>query len=457
MKDKIKSFFTKNIPLKIISLILGLAVWAILANSQDPTITRVVNVPITYTNADLLEKNESRIMLSGPETIPISVSVRTSMQSRATASLFKCVADLTDHSGGDISNQRVHVNVSQVGGTNLILDWNYTRNDPNITVVMDEIVTRSFPVELLPTDSLTEGLVLGGSVTFNPASVTVRGPQSKFSSVTAVKAKVSLSEFTEGTGGTFTETVKLALYDGNDRVIEDRLLSVSPSESVMTAIVSRVRMTTVKLAGTTGTVAKGYRYVNYTMTPEQISVYGLKSVVADLSEIVIPESAVDINGLTEDREFTLSIIDYLPDGVSLLEGTGDEIRIMVHVEPLVTEEVPIEVSDIIFTGENEDYVYEYEAEGLKLQVTGLEEDVKVFKISDVLPSVDVSGLEPGTHDVKVQVGTKTGYTFDNAEDLTIQVTITDPAAESSAEEESASGEEPETESGSGERETEEAP
>ena len=444
MKDKIKSFFTENIPLKIISLILGLAVWAILANSQDPTITRTVNVPITYTNADLLEKNESRIMLSGPETIPISVSVRTSMQSRATASLFKCVADLTDHSGGDISNQRVHVNVSQVGGTNLILDWNYTRNDPNITVVMDEIVTRSFPVELLPTDSLTEGLVLGGSVTFNPASVTVRGPQSKFSSVTAVKAKVSLSEFTEGTGGTFTETVKLALYDGNDRVIEDRLLSVSPSESVMTAIVSRVRMTTVKLAGTTGTVAKGYRYVNYTMTPEQISVYGLKSVVADLSEIVIPESAVDINGLTEDREFTLSIIDYLPDGVSLLDGSSDEIRIMVHVEELVTEEVPIDVTNLIFEGENEDYLYEYETEELKLQVTGLEEDVKVFKISDAMPSVDVSGLEPGTHEVRVRVESKTGYTFENADDLKIRVTVTDPSAETT-EEEGSSKDESETE------------
>ena len=440
MKAKIKSFFTKNIPLKVISLILGLAVWAILANSQDPTITRTVNVPITYVNADLLEKNENRLMLSGPDTVPINVSVRTSMQNRVTASLFKCTADLTDHNGGDLSNQRVHVNVSQVGGTNIVLDWNYSRNDPNITVVMDEIVTKSYPVELLPTDNLTEGLVLGGSVTFNPATATVRGPLSKFSNVAAVKAKVSLSEFTEGTGGTFTETVKLAMYDGNDRVIEDKTLTLTPDESVMTAIVSRVQTTMVKLAGTTGTVAPGYRYVNYTLSPERISVYGLKSVVADLSEITIPESAVDITGITEDREYTLNIIDYLPDGVRLLDGTGYEIKVMVHVEPLVTEEVLIDVNDIAKEGENEDYLYEYEVEELYLKVTGLEEDVKVFKISDVNPSVDVSELEPGTHDVNVTVTGKKGYTFDNADSLFIRVTVTDPAAESTEEEESGSEE-----------------
>ena len=65
MKDKIKrffiGFFTKNIALKIISILIGLAIWAVLSNSQDPVITRNIYVPITYQNEDVLlaRKNSS--------------------------------------------------------------------------------------------------------------------------------------------------------------------------------------------------------------------------------------------------------------------------------------------------------------------------------------------------------------------------------------------------------------
>lgn len=446
MKAKIRTFFTRNIALKIISLLLGLGIWAILSNTQDPTITRTLNVPVNYVNAELLGERESLVMLSGPENVSINVSVRTSMQSQINASLFKCTADLTDHNGGDLSSQRVHITVEQIGGANLILDWSYARNDPNITVAMDTVEERSFEVELLATDELTEGLVLGGSVAFDPSSATVKGPTSKFANINAVKAVVSLSEFTDGNGGTFTDTVALELYDGNNQPIRDTMLSIQPASVEMTAIVSRVRTSDVKLLGTVGAVQTGYRYVSSEVEPEVVSVYGLKSTVADLSEIYIPDTAIDITGLTGDQEYILDIREYLPEGVSLLNESDANITVTVHVEALITETFPIQASDLILTGQNDSFEYEIDTDGLTLNVTGLEEDVKVFKISDAAPTVNLTGLSEGVHLVRVTVSRPAGYTYENANALTAKVTV--KVKESNGQTEGSSGED-----GSGASET----
>ena len=423
MKAKIKAFFTRNIALKIISLVLGLGLWVLFSNIQDPAITRVVNVPIVYTNADLLASQDHAIMLSGPEYVQINVTVHTSKQSQVNYSMFRCTADLTDRSGGDLSNQRVHVNVTQVGGTNLILDWSYSRNDPNIVVVMDEIIEREFTVELLATDRLTEGLVLAGSVSFRPETVTVSGPLSRFGRVASVKAQVSLSEFTDGNGGTFTEEVPIYLFDGNDKILTDSQITLSQDTVTMTAIVSRVKTSQVKLLGTTGKVAQGYRYVSSEVSPETVSVYGLKGTVADLSEIYIPDTAVDITGLTGDEEYELNIEDYLPEGVKLLDGTNGTITVKVFVEALVTQSYPIYLYDMDIIGKASDMEYTIDTTGLRLVVSGLEEDMKVFKLSNVRPVLDLTDYEPGTYRVPVTILKLAGYEFPNVDDLSVPVEI----------------------------------
>ena len=443
MKKKLKTFFTTNIALKIVSLVLGFVLWAVLAYYQDPIITSTVSVPITYLNADLLRTTEGLVMMSGPSSVQLTVSTKTSKSSDADSSMFTCYADLTDHNGGDLGNQRVHITVNQIGGDEVVLDWNYARNDPNITVVMDRFITKEFKVELLPTDSMTEGLILGDSVTFDPETISVSGPETRFTNLASVKALFSLSDLTEGEGGVFTKDITVNLYDANDKVIQntDNRFSLSQTNVTMTAIVSRIRSTSVKSMGTVGEVAEGYRYVTSTISPDSLTVYGLKSTIADLTEVTIPASAIDITGLTGDKTYEINILEYLPEGVSLVDATKETVNVTVHVEKLVTKKFTLTENDLIVNGKKDGFEYTIEPFSYEISVTGLQEDIDVFRISETRPTISLDAVEEeGEHEVEIGFAAVQGYSFEGTGNLTAKVTAS--KEQESSPEESGSEEEP---------------
>lgn len=453
MKNKLKTFFADNIGWKIISLILGLIVWAVLSNAQDPIISRTVSVPVNYLNETKLLLNERLCVLSSPETVSINVSVRQSKASRLKSDLFTCTADLIDHYGGDLSNQRVHITVTQQNGSDVVLDWNYNKNDANIYVAMDEYIEKEFAVQLLTTDELTEGLILDNSIEFNPATVTVAGPKSKFGNVTAVKALVNLSELSEGGGGSFAKEVDLKLYDANDNVVSntDGRLKVSRQTADMSCTVSRLQTAKVVIDGISGVPAEGYRYVSNQSDPETLSLKGLKVTVADLSEIHIPAEAIDISGISSDRTYEVDIMQYLPEGVSLAGGDGT-VTVTVYVEHIEGADIPIPRDQIRIDGAQSDLTYQIVSD-TTLQVQGFLEDLEVLNLSSLTPAIDVSALKPGVHVAQVTILQPAGYYFINADNLSVQVAVsqkpTEPEEETTLEPEASQSDHSDTDASSG--------
>ncbi|MBR4767551.1 MAG: hypothetical protein IK088_01100 [Lachnospiraceae bacterium] len=436
MKEKLKSFFTKNIALKIVSIILGSLIWMALTNYQDPSVTTPVSVPVTYVNQDLLLESERLVMLSGPSQVQVNVVTSASNQMKVSPSMFSCTADLTDHNGGDLNSQRVHINVKQLGGTDIILDWTYQRNDPNISVVMDRYITKTFPVELLPIDSLAEGLILGSSVTFDPESVEVSGPETRFTNLAHVKAPVSLSDLTDGTGGVFTETVGLNLFDANNQAIpnQDNRFVLNQTTATMTAVVSRIKNVALVFLGAEGTAAEGFRYVNGEPEPSVIQVYGLKGTVADLTSITIPKEAVNIDGLTGDADFEIDITKYLPEGVGLADPSKQMVTVHIYVEALVSETFELTEKDVEIENADPDMVYEIEPFKLPVEVTGFREDVDLFKFAEVRPVINAEGLTEEENECGIVFTKSQAYDLQYDETFRVKVTLKPIEEESTGEE-----------------------
>ncbi|MBP5224795.1 MAG: hypothetical protein J6Z38_04355 [Lachnospiraceae bacterium] len=435
MKEKIKGFFTNNVGWKLVSLLLGLVIWAVITNTQDPVQTKVVNVPIRYLNEEQLLREENLIFMSGPDTVSISVQAQNSKLASVTSALFSCEADLMDHNGGDISSQRVHLTVTQTGGESIIHDWSYVRNNPNINVVMDERVTKEYPIQLLPEDSLTEGLILEGSVVFNPAVVTVTGPKTRFADVAAVKAAVNMKELSNEGSGNIQRLVELRLYDANNRVISDSSLKLSVTYSMMSATIDRLQSVTVIVSGTIGTPSEGYRYLSSAVSPQTLSVQGLKGAVADFTEVYIPAEDIDITGITGPKDYQVDVTKYFPDGVRLSDGDGI-VTVHIDVEPVTSRRFEIRPGDILIYGEEEGYEYTLRSMEVDVMVQGFDEDLDVFRVSKLGPAVDVSGLEEGYHEVPIEINTVAGYRIENAEELVTFVTVKKveiPSSESESE------------------------
>ena len=426
------NLFTKNIIVKIIAIIVAGVIWALISNAQDPVITRNLNIPITYENNYILFLNEELIVVDSPETVTIQVSFHQSKSRQVTPSLFTCTADVSDHSGGVLSSQRVHVNVQQVGGTDVVVSWNYQRNDPNITVVMDQYIQKAFKVELLAEDSLAEDLILEDSLSFTPSEVIVGGPSESFGSLSSVKAVVSLQDLSEYGGGVIEKEVPIGLYDANDQLIsnDSGTFDVAVETVTLTATISRRQTVNIRVAGVKGEPASGYRYLSCTVEPENLGVRGPKSVLADLTEIFIPEDVIDISGISEDHVYTVDISPYLPDGVSL-ESDNSFVSVRVSVEAVTERTMVIPRENIALSGRNSDYEYEIRTPSVSLLVKGFKEDLDVLTISTLAPEVNVSGLAPGTYYLPLKITEPSGYIFENDKDVYVYVNVT--------------GDEPETE------------
>ena len=421
-KKGFMALFTNNTVLKIVALLAGILIWAMLSNANDPIVSKPLPIPITYQYEDKLLKEEELKVISAPSTISITVSYHQSDASKISASMFTCTADLMNHSGGDLNSQRVYISVTQVSGRNYVTDWSYPKNDPTVAVSMDNYITKTFTIQPMLENDLPEGLLLDPSVTFEPSTITVSGPLSQFSSLASVRARVDLQELSQEGGGNITKEISLALYDANDRVITNENLTMSRDKTVISAVLKRITTASIRLEGVTGEPAYGIRYLASSIIPDRVTVLGLKSTLADLSDITIPADAIDISGITENTSFLLDIRNYMPDGVEFA-GDDPSIEVMIYVEKLETRVIQIPPTDIHIRNQKDNCTYELSSSTLLLRVKGFAEDLEVLNVASLEPSIDVTGLSDGRYRVKVDFVGLAGYTLENGDSLYTYVDV----------------------------------
>lgn len=435
MKEKIIKFFTTNIGFKVLSFVIAILVWALLSNMQDPTLTKTISVPVTYVNEDILMNNEDLILLSGPDSVNVTVTIRTSSSSKLSSNFFTCVADLSDHSGGDVHSSRVPIHVTQVGGDDVILNWSYYKNDPNITVNLDELISKTLPIGYLATTPLPEGWVFTEGPTFIPSEVTVYGPKARFNNVTSVKAPVSFEALLNPDSPEVFKEVTLNLYDGNDQLIDLGTAGLYLTENVvgMAFKVSRVGGATLTIDGTnyTGKPATDHEVTNVSLAPATVSLYGAAEKVTSLTEIHIPASDIDISGISGNKEIILDIQKYLPEGV-YISGGNSKVTAKVTVVKMVSKNFTVTESDIRLKGTDSSYSYTITHFTETITVRGNESDIQRFSVSLLNPTVDVTNLRPGTHKLSVTLTPGSAYTIEKEGGL-VEITISEREKTSSSE------------------------
>ena len=418
MMEKIRSFFTKNFGLKILAVVLGIAVWIIIFNIQDPQTTVYVNVPIEYINENLLLTKKGRVFLSGPSTVSVAVTVNTSQSDKVDASFFSCTADLTATTGADIERQSLRTEVTQVGGQGVILDWAYTRGDPFVTIALDEYFSKQFSVNVKWENKEVEGMQVR-TIRFDPETVTISGAKSKFTNVSAVKVPLTLSEVARNlTNGIYDGNMPIRIYDVNDTPIANITDFMLSTEFVKVhAEIDNLASVPLVLSGTpNGSPAEGYYYNGATVSLENVTLLSLSDITVDA--ITIPLSDIDINGLTAPADFTIDLSRYAPDGVSISEETA-----VVHVGISANSTMTVSFYSVIMDNGNQT-IFNYTlrnrpsitVSGTAAAIAGVTEEV--FRAR-----VNVAGLAAGVYNVPVSVTLPEGVSLIGS-NLTAEIQIT---------------------------------
>ena len=152
--------------------------------------------------------------------------------------------------------------------------------------------------------------------------------------------------------------------------------------------------------------------------------------LASITEITLPvtEQLLDITGATSNIEREVDISNYLPKGVELLNGNEHKILIILKVEPLRTKNIEVDLNRILLDKmvEGKHATYDME-ENPNATFIGLASVLEMITLDSILPTVDMTGLENGTHQLNVVFDLPSGVSL--LQPISVTVVLTDEEVE----------------------------
>ncbi len=386
-----------NWQLKLLSVALAVAAWLMIMSLADPSTTATFsNVPITIINDDVFSEAGKAYTIDGRLYTSVRVTGSTSVVRSLSASDFSATADLSKMY--DVTGQ---VPVSVTCTSRSASQISYSAVTSTLKVQIEDLLERTFPVTVETSGTLSDGYLLG-SVTANPAVIAVTAPQSVLERIASVRVTVDVGGLTENATVECTPYYYSAIGSQLDfSSTKDIRFSADTVVASIEILTTKTVPVVINVSGQ-DQVTPGYRYTGAEQSLTTVQVSGLRSRLAALSAITIPEEVLSVAGASADITVTEILTDYLPEGIRLVEGEEKNLIVTLQVEPLVVR--TYEVEDVEIIGKNTDYEYIIRNLPLKVQLRALEEDFKAITSDHISAAVTIpDGYGPGEYSLPVTI------------------------------------------------------
>lgn len=384
-----KEILTRNLGLKILSVIIAFFIWFAVVNVSNPLENRSREIPLEIQNANVLEKAGLAYELDTKKsTVTVNYQIHSMDQNSVSAADFRAYINLADYYP---ATGTVPVSVEVLNNKDYLLESVSVRPGV-IRVKTEQIQQKDFDLRVNQSGQAASGYEVD-RIALHPDLVTLKGPESVIGRINAVGIEVNINGIDAETTGTAVPV----FYDANGNKINlDDRVSIDVEEIAYTIYVMKTKVMALEFE-VSGEPAEGYRYMGMEASADSVSVVGVESVIAGIPAIRIPGSVLNMDGATEDRVITVNVEDYLPDKENISIPWNSQVRVILKIEKLeqVTLEVP--VNRIIEEGENGEYLYEYSSDVVELTLEGLKADLEGIEVSDLSVEMDVSSMTPGTH------------------------------------------------------------
>ena len=393
----------------ILSILIAVFLWHYVYTEENPTVTqKFENVPVQILNAESLESRGLTAVGTEEQTVTVSIEGKRAEISALTANDFIVTADVYGYGVGE-NNIPVKVD----GPASAVV----TDIKPNrITIQIDELVSVAHEIEAVPMTSLRDDreLYVTG---MQPAEVMVTGARSVVTQISKIEARInadSLSEKMKSVHGT------LVALDSNGAEITD----ISFSSETVEVDAQILRSKEVPLdVNVTGEVSSKYT-VSEVKIPETIKIIGTKDALEDIEKVKAAD--IDISDITATTKINLAL--NLPEGV--YPSQSEQVNyVYVVINTVAVTEIKIPAANIELRGiaEGATGFVDETLESVKLTVRGSEALVQSASASDFVISADLTGLEPGVHEVALSQEHIKSFSSVEMEPVRVQVTIKNEA------------------------------
>ncbi len=334
-----KKMLTNNLGLKLISVAAAIMLWLIVINIDDPYTYRDFSpIQVTMLNEDVVtDQGKVYKIEDGSDVISLRVTGKKSVLEELNIEDFTATADMEKSIK---YNDLVGIEVSCSNKNVRSADISLSRE--NVVISVEDASSEQFNVVVKQNGKVADGYMIGTALP-EQSLIQISGPASVIAKIKRVEVEIK----TTGVNSDRTIHGKLNVLDSDGETVDTTYLEYTGKNDGMDVAITMLRTKTVPITvGHSGTPAEGYSFESISYKPETIQIAGSSSVINKITAIAIPDEAVNIDGISENQQQTVSITDYLPDGVRLADEADASVAVSIEIEKKQGKTVTIPVSEI---------------------------------------------------------------------------------------------------------------
>lgn len=410
-----KKLLTRNLGLKLASLLLAFVLWFLVAQIYDPKDTVTFNnIQVRLINTELLDEegkvyevldnsNLVRVTVTGPQSIVKSELRRSDIVAEADMSKLTDINTIAiTYYCENISNDSVEIK----------------GNHDSVRLNVEDKTSKWIKLESNTIGDVASGYMIG-NVTLDQTNIEVTGPKSAISQVDHAGVDINVTDSTTS----LSANVDIKLYDADDNELVLESVKKNVDSAYMTVEVLATKEVPVEIEYM-GVPEDGYMATGEVESSvPTVRIAGTVSTLVGISAITVPEDRMNITGQSDNLVDIINLKEYLPENVRLADKSFDgKITATVYIEPIVSKDLTVAAENISVTGVPDGMEAEITstAEEYNITVSGLSRDVSILHDSSVTGILNltqwmedngVEELTPGTYTIPV--------TFNLAEDITV--------------------------------------
>lgn len=414
-----KKALTRNLGLKLASLVLAFVLWFLVAQIYDPKDTVTFNnIQVRLINTELLDEegkvyevldnsNLVRVTVTGPQSIVKSELRRSDIVAEADMSKLTDINTIAiTYYCENVSNDSVEIK----------------GNHDSVRLSVEDKTSKWIKLESNTIGEVASGYMIG-NVTLDQTNIEVTGPKSAISQVDHAGVDINVTD----SSSSLSANVDIKLYDADDNELTLESVKKNVNSAHMTVEVLATKEVPVEIEYM-GVPEDGYMATGEVESSvPTVRIAGTASALVGISALTVPEDRMNITGQSGDLVDIINLKEYLPSNVRLADKSFDgKITATVYIEPIDTKDLTIPADNISITGVPDDMEAEITstAEEYNITVSGLSRDVSILRDSTVTGVLDLNqwmednGLEeltPGNYTIPV--------TFNLSEDITVDTDV----------------------------------
>ena len=391
----LKGFFTKNLALKIVSLLFAMLIWGYVMVEVNPKrVKTITDVPVSFSGESSLH-DRGLAVRGDRDDILRNVTVRVKVQ-------------LTDYTGLDASDISASVSLRPVNKADtykLKIDATSSLgtvenvSPSEITIEVDELATMLVPIDVEYSGELPEGY-WKSEPTLASQSIKVSGPRDDVSTISKAICTINLEDRTTS----YNEAILLKYVDKNGDEIDTALfLDTLPSVVVKMDVLRIVELPINAAEAVLGADALPANYEVYDVvaTPPTVRVVGSESALSGLTGIQIEN--IDVSGSSSSVQQNIEIT--APEGTTLLDDPNITVYVGIREkqDSVQFKGVPVETKGLA-----KKLTAELSAAECDVNITGRTSLMELLQRKDVSVYVALSGLAAGGHSNHKGISTYNG-------------------------------------------------